>query len=348
MTENASSPHEPVHTGRSAQRAAWRRWSAKPGRRVGSWIKLAVALVLIAILVWFVDWRESLLLLRGLQLLPASCAFALLALGVILSTLKWQVLLAAHAVRLSLPRLLKYYWIGFFFSNFLPSNVGGDIARLTLMYKIADLTVIGASILMERLIGLWVLLFIAAICLLMRSQYFSQLGILLPMWLLVLSLGGALSLVLILAARVGTWSNARLKSARLAERIVLTMIKTANALAYYRGRTKAISIAVFVSVLFYGSMILAQYSIIASIGGYVPLVDVSFIAPLIALVSFIPISVNALGLAEGAFVLFYTQAGLSPEQALAAAVLRRVLMLGYSLIGGVIWLWEKPRLASVP
>jgi hypothetical protein len=84
------------------------------------------------------------------------------------------------------------------------------------------------------------------------------------------------------------------------------------------------------------------------VAGDISLLEVVFIAPLIILVSLVPISVNALGIAEGAFVLFYTQAGLAPEEALAAAVLRRVLTLGYSLGGGVIWLREKPGLRAVP
>jgi hypothetical protein len=93
-------------------------------------------------------------------------------------------------------------------------------------------------------------------------------------------------------------------------------------------------------------MVLFQYCVIRSVGGDVSLLEVALITPLIAVVSFVPISINALGVAESAFVLFFSQAGLSPEEALAAAVLRRVLMTGYSLVGGVMWLREKPRLGS--
>ena len=348
MTRNASSAHDPAASVRSAgsvRRAAWRRWLTRPGGSVRTWIKRAVAAVLIIILLSFVDWWESLLLLADVQLLPALCACALLVAGLALSTVKWQVLLAAHDVRVSLLRLLNYYWIGYFFNNFLPSNVGGDFVRLTLMYNQGSMTIVGASIFAERLTGFFVLLCFGAVGLAALSQNIEEAGVLLPMWLLIVILSGALGAAVLFGGKIGTWSRTP-QPDRLIGRLILTMIKVAKDLAYYRQKMKAVCVSLFISVLFYINMILFQYSLILSIGGDVSLLDVAFVAPLIALVAFIPISVNALGLAEGAFVVFFTQVGLSPEEALAAALLRRVLIFSFSLVGGVTWLWEKPRLQS--
>ena len=45
-----------------------------------------------------------------------------------------------------------------------------------------------------------------------------------------------------------------------------------------------------------------------------------------------------LGLAEGAFVLFYTQMGVPADQAFAAALLRRLVSTALSMPGGLLWL----------
>jgi len=347
VPRNAAFAHEPAASMisvRPARRDAVRSWLAKPGARVLFWVKLAVAAILIGVLLSFVDWRQSLHLLGELELLLTLTAAALLAVGVALSTVKWQVLLVAHGIRVSVGRLLRYYCIGSFFSNFLPSNVGGDIVRVTLMYREGSLAIIGASILMERLTGLFVLLFLSAVGLLIRSRSLAEAGVLLPMWLSMLAMSGALGAAVFLGNQIGRWLRAPLESERLVARLVLVLIKIADALTYYQQQRKAIFVAILLSVVFYISLVLFQYSVILSVGAAISLLDVALIAPLIALVSFVPISINGLGLAEGAFVLFFTQAGLSPEEALAAAVLRRVLMTGYSLLGGLFWLREKPRL----
>jgi hypothetical protein len=89
------------------RRTALGRFWARTSDQVRLWAKPTVAVSLIAIVVSFVDWRESLLLLGDLRLAPVLLALLLLAVGLSMSTLKWQVLLAVHAVHVSFMGLLK-------------------------------------------------------------------------------------------------------------------------------------------------------------------------------------------------------------------------------------------------
>jgi uncharacterized protein (TIRG00374 family) len=344
MDESSSS----VQAVRPARRTAFGKWLAQPGDQLRFWAKSAVAAGFIALVLSFVDWRESLLLLGNLWPAPVLFALVLVTLGLTLSTLKWQVLLAVHAVRLPFLRFLGYYWIGSFFSNLLLSTVGGDVVRLALMYKHARPTIVAATIVVERASGLLILLCLAALGLLMRPQYYMIGGLLPTLWLLVVGLSGVLGLALVLGSKVGRWIRSLLELHRFTARPVHELSKTAHAIEYYRGQIRPITLTFLLSILFYIEVILFDYSVILAVGGDIALVEVIFIAPLIALVSLVPISVNALGIAEGAFVLFYTQAGLGPEEALAAALLRRMLVVCYSLVGGVIWLRERPMLRPAP
>ena len=72
--------------------------------------------------VWQCARAASLPLLAG--------ALAVYLGSMLLVAWRWQLLLRADGVRVSLLRLTRYYLIGFFFNNFLPSSIGGDVARV--------------------------------------------------------------------------------------------------------------------------------------------------------------------------------------------------------------------------
>ena len=48
-------------------------------------------------------------------------------------------------------------------------------------------------------------------------------------------------------------------------------------------------------------------------------------------------SINGLGTIELTFVLLFGLMGVDPEVALAVAILRRLVLLGQSLVGGVLY-----------
>ena len=81
-----------------------------------------------------------------------------------------------------------------------------------------------------------------------------------------------------------------------------------------------------------------QVLVLTAVGAELALAEVALIAPVVQLIGLLPLAPNGLGLVEGAFVLFYVQAGVPAELALAAALLRRLLGFAVSLVGGPLWL----------
>jgi uncharacterized membrane protein YbhN (UPF0104 family) len=103
----------------------------------------------------------------------------------------------------------------------------------------------------------------------------------------------------------------------------------------------AVAVAVLYSLPFYAAVILAQYLTLRAVGAPVGLVEVILGAPLVCAVTLLPVTVNGLFLAEGAFVLIYASVGVAPETALAAAILRRLVDLANSGFGGLLWVaWQ--------
>ena len=69
--------------------------------------------------------------------------------------------------------------------------------------------------------------------------------------------------------------------------------------------------------------------------------DAVVLTPIVLLVSSVPLSVNGLGVWEWAFGVYLAQAGIPMDQGLAVALLLRAKNLLLSLVGGVLFLFER-------
>jgi uncharacterized protein (TIRG00374 family) len=105
-----------------------------------------------------------------------------------------------------------------------------------------------------------------------------------------------------------------------------------------RWPTSALATAGGLSLVFYGVVALTHYAALRALGLRVSLADLAAVAPLVILVTALPVAPNGLGIGEGVFVLLYTQIDVAPEAALAAAVLRRAIVMLVALAGGIVWL----------
>ncbi len=323
--------------------------------------KWAVALLSIGLLLWLVDWRGSVGLLRRVDPGLALAAWGLDLSCVLVSAWKWQRLLAALAVRVGLGALFRAYWIGAFVSGLLPSTVGGDFVRAALTRRYARAAPVAASIVVERLTGFLVLLLLALAAVLARPDLLAAQGGPQLRAVLVLALAGGCAALLAagwLILRPRTPASGQAVAAAVAAAAAAPAgggwagrargfaARLKAALAGYAGRPGALLAAGAVSVPFYVLIALFQYAVIRALGVEVALADVLVIAPLVTVVAALPAAPNGIGTSEAAFVILYTQAGLSPEEALAAALLRRLVLTLTALAGGVLWLAARDARAA--
>jgi len=76
----------------------------------------------------------------------------------------WARLLRAQGVPIPYRKAASYYFVGLFFNNFLPSNIGGDIARISDASKHAThVSPVFSATLMDRLIGVLAIAFVAVV-----------------------------------------------------------------------------------------------------------------------------------------------------------------------------------------
>jgi uncharacterized membrane protein YbhN (UPF0104 family) len=109
----------------------------------------------------------------------------------------------------------------------------------------------------------------------------------------------------------------------------------------FRSHECTLLVVLAFSLLFRFGDVLRLY--VQSLALHVPVsfVWLTMAISLIAVVTSLPLSLNALGIQEGAYVFFFGLAGIAAPQALALALLSRGVRLAVSLVGGVIYLLGK-------
>jgi uncharacterized protein (TIRG00374 family) len=324
----------------------------KNARRIklGICLKALISIVLLAILFTSIDLTAAFDALANPEGWPLVAACLLAPMGFIISARKWQLLVRAQSITMSVGRAIKLYFIGSFASLYLPTNVGGDAIRLYLARHHGRMEKLAASIATERVTGIAMLLVFALMGLLLgplsmiygTDLVFALLAIsvLLPMALLAI-FRPTLIAVVVQLLRIGSLG-------RFGRKLEDKLLGTLAAMDLYRSQRGVLVQTMGWSFLFYLSMVLSQYFHLSVVGANVGLFDVLLIAPLIPLVSLIPISINGIGLAESAFVIGYVAVGVSPELALAAALVRRLMYSVAALPGMAFWLQYKGKSETQP
>ena len=86
---------------------------------------------LLSLLLWMtIDWHEAFTVVANADRSLLAGAFLASVGTVLISARKWQLLLQRAQIGVGFPAAAQLYWIGAFFSNFLPTGVGGDAVRL--------------------------------------------------------------------------------------------------------------------------------------------------------------------------------------------------------------------------
>lgn len=312
--------------------------------------RLALQLIVsVALLVWIVksvSWPELLATVADASPLLMALACGLYYLGVALSCWKWRLLLQLEQIELPFGRLFRWYLIGAFAGNYLPTEVGGDLGRGLVAGRATGRPLaIARSILIERLSGLLFMLAIAWVGLIVvLGQNALALGIALaglgalivggvvlrhPMGM---PLGGALH---------GLWRRA---PGRLRAMIADSLAAGGR----YLQRPRAMAMVAALSLAF---QILAGVGVwlnLLAVGAAPPLAITVLIAAMAGVVGMLPITLNGWGVREGLFVALLTSYGATASQALAAALLGRALILLVTLPGALSLALERPKVSSAP
>lgn len=302
-------------------------------------LKALVGIVLFIALIWMVDWRETLATLMRLTCAWIAVLFAIAFVLILISCVKWRMFLAVRGADTSLWKLVNLYLIGYFFNNFAPSNVGGDVARgYMLGTHIGSQSDSFGTVFLERFTGFVALIGMAVVASAIRPAMLAN-RILLVL-LAGMALGLGLILLLIVSRIAQGWANLGLQ--RLPDNRLCGKLKRFIAVVFFfRSHRAIMAQALLLSVLFHLFTIVNVYAVCLALQLEASFLALAVVVPVVLMVSAIPISMNALGIMEGAFVYFLQMAGLDAAQALSVALVLRAKNILLALAGGLLFLrWD--------
>ena len=98
------------------------------------------------------------------QFLPLVLAAVVYTLGVLLTFVRWFVLVRAQELPFTLFNAVRLGFLGFFWSTFLPGSIGGDIFKAASIARAQTRrTVAVATVLIDRAMGLWGIIWMVAL-----------------------------------------------------------------------------------------------------------------------------------------------------------------------------------------
>ncbi len=274
-------------------------------------------------LVWFllseINLKESIAAFQNINYL-ILIPIALYIPGLLISTYKWQAIIPGN-----FWYLFRVYWIGNFFSNFLPSTIGGDGYRVLAYGKQVGKKVVLASVLIDRLSGILGTIVIFLILLIPTWQYMfmSEIGISLslPFYVWIVALVTLLIIAPILYRKlISLWKS---KLGGVFSQLNVSWLKISVLSIVYPILG---GISLWVYCLMFGYLIN-------------PIIVVGFYL-LIQLISILPISFNAIGVYEVSVIALLSLVGVPTEVGLTISLLSRVVLLMQTSIGGVIYMLQ--------
>lgn len=298
-------------------------------------------------------WQQHVVEGRPIHTGYLAAGFAVYALAVLLTLLRWHLLVRALDLPLRLVDALRYGLIGIFFNTFLPGAVGGDIIKAAALARTQTRrTAAVATVLMDRVLGLLALVWFVAVV----GGIFWLQG----------SLGSTITLIVFAAIAVvaGTttlWLALGFFPERLAEGCAerLTRLPLAGgpaselfrAVWLYRSRPRSIAAVMLLSGIGHTGFIVAFFCCAQALWspglGRIPsLADHFVLVPLGNVMQALIPTPGGAGGGEWGFAALYVLFHASEACGVLGSLVQRLFSWVLGIIGYAIYVWTKPAAST--
>lgn len=282
-------------------------------------------------------------LLHSILFSPTNFVVALffLTLSTVLCTARWKILVRPQGMDLSFKRLFSLSMIGAFFNTFMPGSVGGDLIKAWYVAgQVPDRRTRAVfTVLLDRILGLAVIIFYSALTLLFYTEWLKD-NVQLQM--VATSIWAFTTASLVFALLFFTplvWKNrlfiSLLEWLHRYERIG----KILDSALLYRHHVVAICWATLLSALSVLSLNLFFSSLGKSMGIPLNLAHYFFIVPLAMTFSAIPILPGGIGTGQIAFFTLFKWMHVSePDQGSTLCTLYQIYNILFNCLGAIFYL----------
>lgn len=274
------------------------------------------------VLAWLIgrtEWIPLVEKLGGAHWLFCLASLALYCLAQCVSSYRWQLLARSLGFEKKLGRFIALYFVGMFFNLFLPTSMGGDVARAWYLSRGTGRGWLAAlSVVSDRFAGLLALLFVGC-CATLVSLDVTPAWAAWSFW----GVSGAAVLGLIAFPVLVRWSA---KCRSLVE-----------GWGQYQGRGRCWAAALLLSVVVQLAAITEVWLLGQALDLTPSILVYAVAVPLTTLLTMLPISVNGVGVREGSLVLLLAPAGAGAAEALALGLLWFAMNATAGMMGGAVY-----------
>jgi uncharacterized membrane protein YbhN (UPF0104 family) len=294
---------------------------------VFSALRLVASVLILAVLVPRVH-LAAVLRLHTIGWLVAAVAVTFV--GVVLSAVRWQRVLAALSLRAPIPTLLSHYLASLFVGNVLPSTVGGDVLRVSrLSAANGDAPGTFASVVIERLTG-WIVLPVLTLAAVifnpgLRREAPQAVGLCVLIAMSTLT-GLLLLLVGVAHPRLGGKLTASDGWRRFTGAVHLGLDR-------FRRRPGLAVEVLTVGFAYQLAVMLGAFFAAKALGIDIGWTAILTFFPMVAIIQVIPVTIGGLGTREGSLVLLLGSLGVASADAIALGLLFYGVNLVVSLLG---------------
>jgi uncharacterized membrane protein YbhN (UPF0104 family) len=330
-----------------------------PARRLlATFVKLAVSAALLAFLLSRIDTARLWANARQASVPWLAIALSVYFATVLCSVWRWWLLLEAQDVSVPARQLFSSYLVALFFNNLLPSNIGGDVVRISDTAKVTrSKTLATTVVLLDRVMGVMALVLVAACGAtlvavkgaaaghaslpLWPSWFWTNL----PSWFWAVFLIGAVATTPALVAPAGVGRLLQPLTVLHPEWVGGRISTLTVTLERFREHPRAL-FSCFGGAVFVQMATVAFYLAVAhALRVPISASDLAVIVPVSAVVQMLPVSFGGLGVREGAFSIYFAGIGLPAESALLLSLSATALVMLFSLSGAFVYVGRSHKMS---
>jgi glycosyltransferase 2 family protein len=261
-----------------------------------------------------------------------AAALVLTFVGFVLSSWRWQRVLAVFDIHAPLRTLLGYYLAGQFVGNVLPTTIGGDVLRVSrASSSTGGSDVAFGSVVIERLTGCVALPLLTVLGILIQPSLLDA-----PhAWISLLIAGLTVAALCVILVVAGSPHLAgRFAKHQNWMRFIGAVHIGVDRMRREPGRAVSVILA---AVTYQASVVAAVWCAVHALGVSVPDAAVLAFVPAVAMAQVLPISLSGLGVREGLLVLLLHPLGVPTGKAVGVGLVWYGMTLLVSLLGAPLF-----------
>jgi uncharacterized protein (TIRG00374 family) len=283
-----------------------------------------------------------------------AAAWALCMAAVLTTIVRWYFLVRALDLPFTMRDALRLGFLGYLFNFVSLGTVGGDLFKAVFLAREhrGQRTAAVATVLADRLVGLYALFLVAAGAILATGQWNAANEVVRDICRTTLAVAAGSTVGFILLLLPGVKSDRLRAKLNQLPRVGALLEKIFTAIDMYRLKPGALIASVAISFVTHGCSGVGFYLIAVGLPGAVPsLAEQFLIVPLAMVTGILPLPLNGLGAVEAALDYLYqaVPVGIKMQQGqgFVIAIVYRLITIGIAMVGAIFYLGHRREVDSV-